>query len=535
MVPHAPRAEIASDPGWLRRLGFRMSAPVRLARRALGYAFPVSTAGSSREEEPLLKPFERRQPGGIYNGLIGGVNGARGLAGFGGLIGQDRYGFDSWLGDIGRFNPLAVEPFIQVLMRRAVMPRMALIILGSALTERQYVVEGSTPEIERFHQQWVDRLMPRVLRSATNAIWYGWQPFALDWGVDADGCVVPIRANDVDPFTTEARHYEETGRFAGISAEGQTFDEARSLVLTWEGQFGDPYGEGQALSCYPYWYAHSVMLVYAMRYYERSVDPVRIGFAKNIKVATGRKNDDGSQEMANLADVLREVLDLAANGDSLTLPIGDPSQGEDSELVRIDTLEQPDRSDTFLKMLAYLEQKQLTGALSLPGLGISSPVGGDIGGQDARISEKFQLRVLEYASDMPIEALNDTLIPLVHKANGLTGPVPVLRGKAFKREQQDTLLQLFKSAISQPIPEIGEDGQPTGRSYRPGDLMRFDKIGRSLDIPMHDVVEVARAAHELEPQAPGKGGRPQEPLNDLDPEGANDVTRAEARASGRER
>lgn len=501
----------------LQRMGNRLSnwAPVASARRAMSSVLPLFARRNNAETEGLFDPYRRNSIGGSYSAMLN----SRGLF-------SDDFGWDSWLGELGKFNPLAVNPFIQVLMRRSVMPRMALIILGSALTERQYVVEGSTPEIEAFHQRWIDRMMPRILRSAVNAIWYGWQPFILDWGVDQDGMILPIRANDVDPFHATARHFIETGSFAGITVDGQTFDEARSLALTWEGQFGDVYGEGQCNTVYPYWYAHSVMLVWCMRYYERSVDPVRVGFAKNIKVATGRQNADGTPEKANLADVLREVLDLAANGDSLSVPIDEAG----ADAVRIDTLEMPDRADTWLKMLGYLEQKQLLGAMSLPGIGLGG-VGGEIGGQDARTAEKFQLRVLEHASNMPLEALNSTLIPMVHKVNRLPGPIPTLRGKAFKREQQEMLSGLLQTALNQPVPQVGPDGRPTGSSYRPADLIKFDRLGRALDIPMNEVVEVARAV--LEPQAPGVGGRPEEPLND-DPESSMDVSRAEARRSGRE-
>lgn len=476
----------------------------------------------SGKNEPLLKPMKRQSSSTVnQHGLLGVIGN--------GIFDTDRYGFNSFLSEIGRFNPVYVEPFFQVLMRRSAMPRIALIILSSALTERQYVVEGSTPEVEKFHQTWIDKVMPQILQRAANAIWFGWQPFIIDWAVDEQGNILPHKFNDVDPFNTQAIEAEDTKAFAGLRTEGATFGLDRSFKLTWEGHYNNHYGEGQALTCYSWWWASSVMTVWMLRYYERSVDPVRIAFAKNISVPTGQLDNLGNPIHVDLTELVAEMLDAAQGGASAAVPVGEDGE----ELVKIETLEMPDRSDTFLKAISYLEQKQLLATLGMPGIGISGAVG-EISGGDARVAEKLQLRVLEHASNMPIEALNEYLIAMVHKANKLPGPVPVLRGKAFKREQQDVLLELLKSGMEQPRPEIGQDG-PTGKSFRSADLIRWDKIGQALDLPMHDIAEVARKIEEMEEQAPGKGGRPKEPLNPVDVESGANVTRAEARASGRDR
>ena len=493
----------------------------RSVRGAL--AFKVdSKAPANSDKEPLLKPMRRNSSGGGYSRY--GLLGLLGRNGFD----SDSYGFGSFLSEIGKFNPVYVEPFFQILMRRAAMPRIALIILSSALSERQYIVEGASPEVEAFHQKWIDQVMPQILKRASNAIWFGWQPYVIDWAVGPDDSILPVKFNDVDPFSTQALEDEHTKAFAGLMAEGQNYGLERSFKLTWEGHYGNHYGEGQALTAYPYWWAHSALLVWTMRYYERSVDPVRVAFAKNVSVPTGEVDANGAPIHVDLTELVAEMLDMAQGGASAAVPVGEDGE----ELVKIETLEMPDRSDTFLKILAYLEQKQLLATLGMPGIGVSGAVG-DLGGQDARVAEKLQLRILEHASNMPIEAINEYLLPMVHKANKLPGPCPVLRGKAFKREQQETLLELIKSGMAQPLPEIGKDG-PTGKSYRIEDLVRWDKVGKSLDIPMHDIAEVARNIEEMEEQAPGKGGRPSEPLNPVDTE-SGDVGRAEARAAGRDR
>lgn len=479
-----------------------------MARKAMP-TFTAPLAAMSRlisrpiqGKEPLLGRFKRSHTGRPFVGAFGGLGG-RGLF--------DPFGFGSFLGELGKFNPIWVLPHLQYLMRRSAMPRLALIILASALSERQYIVEGGTPEDERFHQEWIDRLMPRILRRASNAVWFGWQPFILDWGSNQHGGIVPIKAHDVDPITTQALEDERTRGFAGLLADGQEFGLDRAFKLTWQGDLGNPYGEGQHLTCYPYWWSHSVLLVWMMRYYERSVDPVRIALARNISVPTGR-TVGGKPEKVDLTRMVAEALDAAGNGDSIAIPMGkDPITGEE-KLVDIKELVYPDRSDTWLKALSYLEQKQFIATLSLPGIGVSSTFGkADFA--SSRIAEKTQLRILEYVSDMPVEALNDDLLPIVHRLNGRRGPIPFVRGKAFKREVEESLRELMKAALALPVPQVGPDGRPTGESYRAVDLLRFDKIGKQLDLPMYEIAEVVRKANEIQ-GAPGAGGRPTEPFGE---------------------
>lgn len=470
----------------------------------------------------LFTPLKRR---GISTRSIFG--GGSGVGRSGSLLG-DALGFQNFLGEVGKFNPLYVEPWMMKLMRRAVMPRLALIIMGAALREKSYAVVGGLPEVRKFHQDWIDGLLPQLLRSAPLAVWYGWQPFILDWTVTERGEFVPFKARDLDPNDCEIIETEVTKDFAGVLIGDQFFDASRAFKLTWEGEHGNHYGCPMALTVYPYWWAWSVLLCWTMRYYERSVDPVRMAMAQNVSVATGEVDSNGDPVYVDLTELVAEALDIAAGGDSVAFPLGD----EGEKLVNLETLKLEDRSDAFMKMLAYLEEKQFTGSLMLPNIGVAS-TGGDVKGQDSRVTEKTQLRILDHVSELVIEPLNE-LIAQVHRQNRKPGPPPRVEGRAFKREQQEMLLELFSKAMAQPFPEV-RDGVLTGQAYRPGDLLMFDEIAKALNIPSRDVEQVARSLAELLPQAPGEGGRPSEPLNDPSIPSGGDVSRPEARAAGRDR
>ena len=485
---------------------------------AAAMVFAAATLDES-EKKPFSEPHQRHHasvPFGMANHGIGIIGGRDGRL-------FDPFGIDSILGDLREANAVYVPPFLQYLMRRSVMPRLANIILGSALSERQYVVEGSSPEIEAFHQSWLDEALPQILRRAPEAVWFGWQPYVINWGRDLEGMITPQKFIDVDPFDTLALEDPFTREFAGLSAEGQVYGLERSFKLTWQGLYGNHYGEGQAVTCFPYWKAHSILLLYSLRYYERSVDPVRLAICRNVSMPTGKFDEFGREIKVDLTKLVTRAMDITGNGDSVGVPA--PETGEDAPPVDIKTLDLPDRADTWLKMLFYLEQKQFLATLALPGIGLSAQ--GDTSFASSRTAEKTQLRVLEYVSNMPLEAINEFLIPLVHKLNGLPGKPPRAYGKEFKREAEETLRDLFKAGMTQPIPVVdpATGRVKPGQFYRPQDLMKFDKVARQLGLPINDILEVARSESQLGAVSPGDGGRPENPNSE----------RGDDRGSGLER
>lgn len=475
----------------------------------------------SREPAGLFKPVRRKF------GMTTSVFGRGWHNAFGGLGVGDS---STFLGDLGIFNPLYVPMWLQALMKRAVMPRIALIILAASLRERRYVLTDSSQENIEFHNSWLRDLFPRILKHAGDAIWYGWKPFIIDWGMRA-GAIVPVRARDQAPDGVEAAR-DDWGEFCGVFLGDEFLDFHRCLCLTWGEESGDPYGTAQALTVAPYWYGWSILMVDMMRYYSRSVDPARIAQAKNIAVATGA-DSTGVISYQDLTEVVAEAFDALGNGASACLPM----DKDGNPLVKFDTLDIPDRADTYLKAVAYFEEKQFVGTNILPGIGVASEFG-SMTGQDARISEKTQLSILDFVGAMPEEPLNQ-LIAIVHRMNKRPGPPPKMKGKPLKREQLDTFKDLFKTAMNTPQPVIGENGRPTGEFYNPASLLKFEELCEYLDLPYHLPKSVAESLEGFEAVQEwfnkGKGGRPEEPLNDVDIQSGGDVSRHEARESGRDR
>ena len=519
---HALSSKNPISPPSLLKRGLNAISSANPFKRSSKAALSTNLNGlNEQEQKPLSDPYKPRSGSG-HNRLIQPGVGINGLLGVGGL---NSFGFGAGqlLNEIGKFNPLYVLPFHQYLMRRSVFPRLALTILKASLTQRQYVVEGCDPGAERFHQEWIDRVLPQILRKATNAIWFGWQPFVIDWEFTSEGMWRPKEFFDVDIFSTQALRDGDTGRYVGLATNDGRFGLDRAFWLTWNEEQKDPYGEGQSITVYPHWWSAAFCQNWMMKYFERSVDPVRIAFAKNISVFNGLVDGaTGEKLKSDLTEVVADAMSSVTGGGSVAMPIGESSDGDIEELVRIQSLDLPDRSDQWMSVLSYHEQRQFLGTLTLPGIGLSE---GQTNHASDRVTEKTQLSLLEFISDIPLEAINDRLIPNVHRLNGFKGPPPRAKGKAFKREQVETLREMIKPILNETAPEIGKDGRPTGRHYKVMDLIRPSMLLKGLDIAGFDVEEVARNLDEIVRPAPGDGGRPQNPQGN----------RADDRNSGLER
>lgn len=413
----------------------------------------------------------------------------------------DPFSLQQYLGEIGRFNPLYVEPAVQRLMERSVIPRLGLLLLGSAMAERQYVVEGGDDSTVSFLQEAVDHIASKIVKAAPRGIWYGWQGWILDWG-EVDGYLVPTQAHDVDPLSACILEDDETNEFAGIRVNDEDYDLSQAVKITWQGYDNNHYGMPQALTVYPYWYAHSNAMVMCMRYYQRSVDPVRLGYTRLKALEIGDNEDD----KVDLSELVADALDALDGGDSFTLPL--PDTKDDAEYAKVETLNLPDRSDTFLKLLTYLEQKMLVSTLSMPGIGVSSSYG-DLSAGDSKTAQNTQTRVLEYCTEPVIELLNQ-IVATIHEVNEMPGFPPRVRGGAFKRDQDEKMSMLLSQVLKDPI----QDPTDPTKAYRPADAVRWDRILRSLNIPGVDIEDIATSWEEAEDRAEVSeeeaGGRPRE-------------------------
>lgn len=450
----------------------------------------------TKKTEPLLEPFSR--PYGVSARRWMGVTGW-------GTMGPDHLGLQGHLREIGKFNPTYVDPWLQRLMRVSAMPRFAMILMGSAMAERQYVVEGATPELEDWYQGWLDAFLPQLVKTAPNATWYGWQPLILDWGfIPGPGGqgfeLAPREVHDVDPYDAEALE-DELGGFAGLRVGGHDFGPERGIALTWEGFGGNVYGTPQAITVYPWWWAHSVIMVWMMRYYERSVDPLRIGFARNESIPTGRTRADGEPEEIDLSRMVAAALDALSGGDAGVLPL--PDSPDDAPLADVRLLEMADRSDTWLKVLGFLQQMMLLASLANPSVGVSGAYG-EVSAGDAKSAERMHLRILEHITEMIVDALQG-LVGWMHSLAGFPGLPPRVRGASFKRDQQEKMTQLFRDALMAPV------AGPEGQSYRPVDIVKWPRLARALNLPTHELADIVDAWQGLTPAAPADvGGRPRE-------------------------
>lgn len=463
---------------------------------------------SERASEPLRK-FKRRQRPPILQANTGAGN--LGIP----AAGASPFGFTdkALVADLLEFNPISVDAFTARWMKRHAMVSLAHIILGSYLSDRQYVVQGASPEVCAFHQAWIDELLPTYLEKAVLATWYGWMPIVVEWE-ELDGFMtVPSRAFDVDPYTTFPE-IDERGDVIALEVEGTRYGPDQVTRMTWRQEQDNVFGEGQCISAKAWWKGHSLQLLWMMAYYQRSVDPQRMVWSKNIEY----QDDDGST--VELSEILADAVDSLDGGETGGAPLEYDENG--NPIARIDHFEFPDRSDTFIKGLAELGRNLFVASLVIPGIGVDSD------GQTfatGRIAEKVQLAVLESIGQLPMRPFNGRagLIAKAHEKCSLEGPVPKLVARPFKREQLETLKDIVKPILTQPTVYIDGDGKTDGRMFRGLDVIDVERALERMDIPTRPSKQVARVIAD-EP-SPGAGGRPQNGLSE----------RAEDRSSGLDR
>lgn len=499
-------------------------APRPAERSPVVQGEPIDAATAAALERRAMKERVKKQrPLKSSAGEGGQLNlGMGNLGGPGRLMNRLRVDGDLYE-DLLEFNPIWVEEWEQRWSKRSAIVRMAHVQLVADLEDRDYVLEGGTREAREFHEAWLERILPKILDHVVDATWYGWQPFAIEWEERAhwpegsplgvSDAWVPAHVKDLDPFWS-APYLDERGDIQRIEANGESYGREQILWMTWQQEQDNVFGDGQAIAANPWWRALSLLLLWKLGYYEHSVDPQRLAWAKNIKYT----HSDGTK--VDLAEILADVVAALSGGDSGGLPLEYDENG--NPFAKIETLNLPDRSDTFIKAIDKVTDVLYTAALIIPGAGFTA---NSQAFASSRSSEKRQVAVVQLVGQLVVKAVNRPGGPLenAHRINGLKGPCPKLKARPLKREQLDLLKELIKPLLNQPIVETNEDGQLTGKSYRGQDLVNIEAALGLMDIPTRSSRSVARNLPD-EP-APGAGGRPTDPYGE----------RAEDRNSGLER
>lgn len=195
----------------------------------------------------LLRPFKTPAPF-HYTGAVGrsiGFDWSRTL------------GFsEEQIEDLMRFNLVFEVPeMFARWMQKDVIVRAGLIYLSSSLQDRAWTLEGGTPEARAFHRRWLTRLLPQVMENTARAVWYGWQPIVLNYryhyryelenGDVVPDAMVPHSAFDTNPYRA-APIVDEFRVLQGIETAEGTWPKERAIALTWFGEDGNLFGQGQA-------------------------------------------------------------------------------------------------------------------------------------------------------------------------------------------------------------------------------------------------------------------------------------------------
>lgn len=477
----------------------------RLQRQRLRRRAPGDVRG------PSLKRANRNMPSQARS-VLSGLLGAHGA---GGSYDANFYG--KVLEEIGEFNPVYVPGFAQLLMLRNPLVRLARVIIQAALESRTFSLLGGERDARRFHQAWIDRAFSQVLSRIFNATWFGYQPFVVDWSYERRwplegpaklAASVPVAFHDLAPLRAHLLE-DDQGRPAGIQQDGEgggCWPDSRTFVMTWMGDWGNPYGDGNANAAYADWYAYSVERLWHARYLEKSAEPILVVFAGNKTIALGADEED------ELSVIAGEIMDGATAGDIVVLP-GDRDE-EGKRRIELEQIKVDDRSDIYLRATNQAGRNILRASLMLPTSGLDDE--GQVTYAGDREAKDTQWLIWDLICSIAVKAMNgvdgrEGLIERVHRLNRLPGAHPRLQADPFKQETQEMLSGLLGQAFDNAVPELVA-GEMTGRRYRPQDAVDWEQVFSRLRVPSYDSSLVARDIPD-EP-GPGVGGRPAEPFGE---------------------
>jgi len=457
----------------------------------------------------LLRPFRQSNPfhsgRSIPRGALGGFDWSQTL------------GFtDEQVADLVKFNLVYEVPEVFARwMMKDVIVRAGLIYLSSSLQDRAWTLEGGTPESRAFHRRWLTRIIPEIMEHTAKAVWFGWQPLILNYryhlryklegGQVFQDAMVPHSAFPVNPYTSHPC-VDDFRVLQSIETIDGTWPKERAIALTWFGEEGNLFGQGQASVVFPYWIISTLMRLWLARNAETNLQGRYAAFCRKGLVEMA----DGTEQQ--IATIAIDALSQLSNGDWITLPQKvDPETGKN--VIELEKIESEDRMDSFLKGLGWMDRMKLIGTLLSPDIGFDPEKGTTF--SQGRTSEKTQTAVLEGIGNIPIRTANKPygLIENVHEMHGLPGDAPRLVGRPYRRDQEELYSKVLNTLLTSPLAHVDKEGNSTGLFYTGGDLVDPADLLKQLGMKVRDPASVARSLDKIEP-GKDEGGRPPEPISE---------------------
>ena len=373
-----------------------------------------------------------------------------------------------------------------------------------------FVEDDGRPSVKAEVEAYLWPILPDLLEKALRAPAWGVVPLILTWEAKdlqikvktsagstrrrvIPGHQHPKRVDDVFPGDV-CPLLDERGDVAALQAYGQAYGLDRALLLLWRDEFGQLVGRSSRRVSYPNWYSKKLIRLWRGRYLERSVDPVRLGWAP-----TGKQTTEDGQTL-NPIELMTNCLLAASGGNSFVMPAAfHPTTN--AQLYDVKALEMPERESVWEAALSY-EDNQILLANKVPPAQVIADESTSAG---ARVPAELFVEFVEGVGRWMARQLT-RVAALVHHFNHPGDPPPVVCARDLPKAKRKYLLDLFNN-VADATRRL-EDG----RTYTGAQLVDVAKTLDAMGIDRHEPDDVASEAPEAPDPAdamdppPGKPG-----------------------------
>ena len=314
--------------------------------------------------------------------FVGSRRGARHFAQSGAKapVGREltRFTPTGYLGGLGRgllgpYSPYTVSVETRKRMRLDPQVRLALAAIKAPILGLPWRAESADPGLARFVESALRPLWRSLVRSALNAVDFGFQVHEKVWevtdlAVEEPGAgggrgirtyrdaVTYRKLKDLDPASIVILT-DEAGDFAGFRqlSTDVVVPAEKAFVVTCEREWGNLYGTSRLDAAYEPWYWCRVMYASCNRYFERKGDPPIKGHAP----AEVRLDAEGNE--VNSLDEANAVIQSLRAGGTAVFP--DERDEHGNPRWDFNFLLDDKRADMFLAYIQHLEVMKLRALL----------------------------------------------------------------------------------------------------------------------------------------------------------------------------
>lgn len=377
------------------------------------------------------------------------------------------------------------------------------LITSPSRAEALYYVQHDDPSVRAETDAWLRPLLADLLPPITRAFGYGAVPLILDWGVgDLEAQVVSADGKSKRKKTFKLHvHYSHVHDLwpgeAGIKVEDdrllaiegpdhreyggldlERLGQVRGYLAVWDKQFNRWKGQGSRRRAYDAWFDKGYHNLWSNRYIERSVDPVRVGYAPEgqITLSNGQTYEP--------VKLLTAIMQASRNGSSVVLPA---TLMKDSDLRAwaVENLSVPDRSQVWDKVLERDDARIMRATLA--------PFAG------GKLDESIYFDHVQSVATFVAQCLSKVVATTHWMNHGVHSTPPTIKANDIPKAKKRILQEIFKN-VSSAVQHTADGKQV----YTLGELVHPEILDQ-LGVKARPVEE---AAHEQSELAIGQPGRP---------------------------